>query len=233
VSICESEIEEIDMETVDSSTSEIISESIPQTNDTIIEVLKSNIGNVTPENKANQNAYETEIRDCEEETQQDIQNNNNNNRRKNRSARVNLNDPENLEKLPKSIRDIIITSTRENTKLSRLNPIRIAQEIDKICGEVPKVEYCKTGSIIVTTRTLEQAHKLLKANSFPGINLPINTAVAWSRQLNQGKIYAPEFQDDDPEELLPMLRDAGIVGIRSLFSDSKRGNVPLYVLTFL
>lgn len=57
------------------------------------------------------------------------------------TARINLNDPSYQENLPESTRHIILTSTKENTDLTKVNPVLIAKEIDSICGPIKRMEY--------------------------------------------------------------------------------------------
>lgn len=148
-------------------------------------------------------------------------------------ARIDLNSPESLANLPQNTRQVLISSTEDNIKLAKLNPFRIQQEIDAICNEVENVEHCKSGSLLITTKTLEQVHTLLKLKHFTASKISVTTAIAWSKQLSYGKIFAPEFQQDSLQYLLTIMQDQGVVSIRKLFADPEKANVPLYVLTFL
>ena len=114
-----------------------------------------------------------------------------------------------------------------------MNPFKVAKEIGELCGEVESVQHLKSGSLLVNTRSKEQAQVLLQQKTLKVSCTPINVAIAWHKQFSYGKIYAQEFQDDPLEYLLEILQDAGVVGIRTLFTDSSKAHIPLYILTFI
>jgi hypothetical protein len=147
-------------------------------------------------------------------------------------ARIDLNSPESLANLPQNTRQVLISSSDENITLAKLNPFRIQQEIDSICNEVENVEHCKSGSLLVTTKTIEQVHTLLKLKHFTANKIPVTSVIAWSKQLSYGKLFAPEFQEDSLQYLLTIMKEQGVVSICKLFSDPQKAKVPLYVLTF-
>jgi hypothetical protein len=149
------------------------------------------------------------------------------------SARIDLNDPENLKNIPDNTRQVIVTSLDTSKSLTKINPFRIGQELKSICGDVHNVEYQRSGNILITTLTLDQVVKLLKVQYLTEAKIPVKVCVAWGKQLTYGKLYAPEFQQDTLEYLLTILKPHGVVTVRKLFSDPKKDNVPLYVLTFL
>ncbi|XP_047737640.1 uncharacterized protein LOC125178286 [Hyalella azteca] len=151
------------------------------------------------------------------------------------SARIDLNSAENAHNLPQSTRQVILTSSDAQTKLSRLNPFRIAKAMDALCGPVQSVEHQRSGALLITTKTLEQVHILLDAKilKIGEESHPVTGTIAWSTQFSYGKIFAPELQDESLDFLLTILKEDKVVGIRKLLSDPKKSSVPLYVLTFL
>lgn len=151
------------------------------------------------------------------------------------SARIDLNSAENVHNLPQSTRQVVLTSSDAQTKLSRLNPFRIAKAMDALCGPVQSVEHQRSGALLITTKTLEQVHTLLEAKSLKigEDSHPVTGTIAWSTQFSYGKIFAPELQDESLDFLLTILKEDKVVGIRKLLSDPKKSSVPLYVLTFL
>jgi hypothetical protein len=148
------------------------------------------------------------------------------------SANVNFDVMTASNNYPDSTREVFLTSiSTPICHLSKINPIKVATEIDRICGEVLRVAYKPSGSLLITTKDINQVRKLLKTTIFN--NIPVQASIAWTSQTSQGKIYAPEFLQDSLEDLLDLLRPNGVVGIRKLLQDPAKANAPLYVLTFL
>ena len=145
-------------------------------------------------------------------------------------ARVNL---DNIETLPENTKQVMITSLLENRAITSLNPCKIELGLKELLGGIEKLEYLKSGSIIVTTKSFAQTKKLLSAQKIPKYDIPIKATVAWNRQLTYGKIYAEEFSNDTLQELLEYLTPHGVVNVRKLFRDPARAHVPLFVLTFI
>ena len=134
---------------------------------------------------------------------------------------------------PNDTRHVFITSTDPTKKLTSFNPIKLQKDIDSICGPVNKVEYQRSGSLLITTETIEQVQKLLKAKQFNVLNITITASVAWTRHFSYGKLYAREFLEDSIEEILEALEPHKVVSVRKLYTDPNKVNIPLYVLTFL
>ena len=151
------------------------------------------------------------------------------------SARLDLASLHPHDNLPISTRKILISSTSDAQPLSRINPYRVGKAMDALCGPVDSIDHKRSGALIVTTKTLEQAALLLRTTeiAFYDVATPVRTTVAWNTQLSYGKIYAPELQEETLDFLLSILQDRNVVGIRKLLSDPKKSTVPLYVLTFL
>ena len=105
--------------------------------------------------------------------------------------------------------------------------------IDDICGEVEDVKYLKTGGLLITTKTLEQAKILLSCTHLTANNITINSKIAWQSQFSYGRILALEFLNMSLETILNKLQKNNIVAVRKMYADPKRQNSPLYVLTFL
>jgi hypothetical protein len=149
-----------------------------------------------------------------------------------KSASINLDEMATSNTYPDSTRQVYISSSSTPIRyLSKLNPIKVATEIDKLCGEVLRVDYKPSGSLLITTHTLAQVRSLLAATSF--CTIPVQVTIAWTSQTSQGKIFAPEFLGDSIEDLLQILQPSGVVAIRKLYQDPKKSNSPLYVLKFL
>jgi hypothetical protein len=146
------------------------------------------------------------------------------------TARIDLNSSEHLQNLPNDTRQVIICSSDPNISLSKMNPHKVGIAIDNICGTIKSVEHQRSGNLLITTSTLEQVYKLINTKFFAADKIPIQVTVAWGKQLSYCKLYAPEFQHDSLDYLLNILKPLGIVSVRKLFSDPKKGHVPLYAI---
>ena len=142
------------------------------------------------------------------------------------SARIDLSADSQMSKYADLARDVLISS-RDSRVLTKLNPFKIANEMDSLCGQVAKVQYLRSGSILVTTTTSQQTDQLLKHTRLKQSNIPIKVTIAWNKQFSYGKIYAPEFQSDSLDYLLEILQPNHVVGIRKLFSDPKMSHISL------
>lgn len=148
-------------------------------------------------------------------------------------AKINLDSPSILEKVKTTARAVYLTSSDNRFNLSKINPFKVAQYINKICGPVETVEHKKSGSLFILTKTFDQVLTLTKLKIFTEKQIPVSCTIAWSTQTCQGRLYAPEFVEDCLDDLLGMLEPCGVVGIRKLYKDPSRSRSPLYVLTFL
>lgn len=152
-------------------------------------------------------------------------------------VKIDLTLPENLSNLPTSVREVFLASVESaegpaKINLSRLNPLKVAREIDKICGAVERVDHKRSGSLLIVTKTHEQVIKLMQTKVFCD-NIDVVASVAWGSQIVYGKIYAPEFSGESLEDILECLQTCGVVGVRKFYQDPAKANSPLYVLTFL
>jgi len=152
---------------------------------------------------------------------------------KTNSARIDLNSAEYISqtnKMPKKVFLNSVDPTHPAHKLSKLSPFRIMKEVKFLCGEVNNIEHehTQSGSLLITTKTHEQVKILLDAKTFGEENIPVKSSIAWSRQLCQGKIYAPAFSGESLEYLLEKLKPCGVVAIRKMFFDPKKAKIPLY-----
>lgn len=151
-----------------------------------------------------------------------------------KTANLDLSSLASSETLPVTTRQVLIAPISNDTahNLIKINPFKVGGEIESICGPVSKIEYKKSGSLLITTESLLQVYSLLKVTKLFS-NIPVSVSVAWGTELSQGKLYAPEFSSDTIKELLDMLKPYGVVGVRKLYQDPAKKNTPLFILTFL
>ena len=100
-------------------------------------------------------------------------------------------------------------------------------------GVVDDVEHRRNGSLLITTKTLDQLKNLLKQTRLPVSQTPIKASIAWSTQTVCGKIFAPEFEEDTLETILTQLKPEGVIQVRKMLQDPRRADSQLYILTFL
>ena len=147
-----------------------------------------------------------------------------------RSARLNL---ENIVDIPEDTRQVMVSGSFQNSNFSKLNPIQLAKAIDAVSGPVSKVEHLRSGNLLITCNSLSQVKSFIACKAFSEKQIPVYVTVAWTRHLSYGKIYAPEFLSESLENILDYIKDQKVVGVRKLYGDPLKQNVPLYVLTFL
>ena len=82
--------------------------------------------------------------------------------------------------------------------LARVNPLKLAQCFDNLCGKIENIIHLKTGSINVTCRSIEQVHTLLKITKLElsdTDSIPITVSIAMANQTSSDKICAPELSE--------------------------------------
>lgn len=150
------------------------------------------------------------------------------------SARVNLNTEENLANIPDSTRQVFLhNDSAYEKKLASLSPIKIKKEIDLMIGKVENVEHRRNGSLLITTRDINQVKYLTKIRKLPISNIAVKGSIAWSTQTVSGKLFAPELAGETLEEILQFFKPNNVVAVRKMFQDPARARTPLFVLTFL
>ena len=129
------------------------------------------------------------------------------------SARL---DMSSFSPLPPTTRKLYVTSADPDKKLTQMNPCLLQQEVDLLLGPIHTIEYLRSGSLLLTTKTSNQVSLLLDATHLPTskIQIPITSTVAWNQQFTYGKLYAREFSFDSLETTLEYLRPHNVVAVR-------------------
>ena len=146
------------------------------------------------------------------------------------SARIDLNS---LNKIPPETRTVIMSSNSSEHSLSNLNPIQQQTHIEEVCGPVHNIKPLKSGSLIITTSSIEQVHTLLNTKTLSPQGIPINCIISWNKQFTLRKLWAPHFAKTPLDKFLNYLRPVGAVSVRKLYSDPSKQDFPLFVVTFL
>ena len=132
-----------------------------------------------------------------------------------------------------NIQQVLIVSSMENLKMTNLNTIKAARGIDEICpGKTEAVERHASGGLLSTVRNKTQAENLLNTTSFYMNTYPVKVTPYIHTEQCYGKLYAPEFMQDDLSSLISMLQNSGEIDIKKLYRYSTKSNIPLYVSTF-
>ena len=108
------------------------------------------------------------------------------------SAKIYLNSAEYLENIPESTRSIFINSIDEFINVAKLNYFKVAKAINSLGGSVDQVDHMKSGSLLITTKTLQQVHTILKAKATDD-SIPIKSTIVWTNLLSYGRIYAEDI----------------------------------------
>ena len=145
------------------------------------------------------------------------------------SARL---DMSSISPLPPTTSKLYVTSADPDKKLTQMNPCLLQQEVDLLLGPIHTIEYLRSGSLLLTTKTFNQVSLLLDATHLPTSKIPITSTVAWNQQFTYGKLYAREFSFDSLETTLEYFRPHNVVAIRRLRLSSSAPS-HLYVLTFV
>ena len=96
-----------------------------------------------------------------------------------------------------------------------MNPCLLQQEVDLLLGPIHTIEYLRSGSLLLTTKTFNQVSLLLDASHLPTSKIPITSTVAWNQQFTYSKLYAREFSFDSLETTLEYLRPHNVVSYHS------------------
>ena len=92
-----------------------------------------------------------------------------------------------LQQTEISERKLLIFHLGKQGTLSKMNPFRIAREINEICSKVENIDHRRSGSILITTKTAEQAKILLCMKIFTSKQILV-TAVPES-QTGETKLF--------------------------------------------
>ena len=111
-------------------------------------------------------------------------------------------------------------------------PCLLQREVDQLLSPINKIEYLRSGSLLLSTKTFNQVSSLLDSTHLPTSKIPITNSVAWNQQFTYIKLYAREFSFDTLETTLEYLCPHNVVAIRR-FRPSSSAPSHLYVLAFL
>ena len=76
------------------------------------------------------------------------------------NARVNIESPEFIQRLPQTTRSVYIQSAEEGTVVAKVNPIVLGKAVDHICGPVERIQHLKNGGLFIHC-TANFFHRLL------------------------------------------------------------------------
>ena len=78
-----------------------------------------------------------------------------------------------ISPLPPTTRKLYVTSADPDKKLTQMNPCLLQQEVDLLLGPIHTIEYLRSGSLLLTTKTFNQVSLLLDAqNAVFGTSFP-------------------------------------------------------------
>lgn len=128
---------------------------------------------------------------------------------------------------------LLIERTDEAKTMIPVSPFLIELTIDTICGSVSKISKLKNGNVLVITKDVNQARKLVQLNK---ISTEINVKVTEHKTLNcvKGVVWCEDFQHLSDEEIIEGLKSQFVTGLTRM-KRKVNGNLidtGMYVLTF-
>lgn len=134
---------------------------------------------------------------------------------------------------PQGVRYLLIKPADPKAPIAE-NPFKLGMDIDRMAGKVIDVNRMKSGEIIVKTKSITQAKKIMKFNELPVSKTKV--VIEEHKRLNQsrGKIYRYDFRSLTDEEILEGLKKQRVVGIyrQTRRDPDKYVDSGVYILTF-
>ncbi|XP_037816097.1 uncharacterized protein LOC119606601 [Lucilia sericata] len=128
---------------------------------------------------------------------------------------------------------LIITRTDEGKTLTNVSHFLIKKVIDGTCGEVSECKKLRNGTILVRTKNLNQANKLIQLNN---LCENINILVTWHNSLNyvKGVIYSNDLREIPDDEILNELKNQNVIKIEKIKRkvNNKIEETGLIIITF-
>ncbi|CAF4882177.1 unnamed protein product [Rotaria socialis] len=127
---------------------------------------------------------------------------------------------------------VTMTSLDEGKPITKVNPFVIKKLIDGVCGTVKKVQYCRTGNLLIETFNNKQVRELLKVKSCMNGQYNVKVELATRFDTVKGVIYAPELFDCSEEVILKELEVFGVLEVKRINKGKEKEKTPLLVLSF-
>lgn len=129
---------------------------------------------------------------------------------------------------------LVLSRNDENKNMSNISPFFIKKAVDAaVSGTVEKCHKCRNGTVLIQTKNVNQAEKLLKLSSLTDT---INVQVSEHNSLNQmkGVIFFRDFIYLSDQEILENLAEQRVTEIRRFTKniDNVRIQTGLFTLTF-
>ncbi|KAH8335208.1 hypothetical protein KR067_001175, partial [Drosophila pandora] len=127
----------------------------------------------------------------------------------------------------------LIISRTDDSTFKGVSPFNIKKVIDITCGgEVVSCKKLRDGNLLLQTKDIRQAEKLLKLTNI--LHIPV--AVSEHRTLNysKGVIYSNDLRGIDEEEILENLKNQKVSDVRKIMKNftSEPTETGLITLTF-
>lgn len=129
---------------------------------------------------------------------------------------------------------IIISRDNPNDKHFNLSPFAIKKIIDFNCdGPVLSCKKLRSGDLLVNTKTVHQANKLLKMTHFTS-TMPVIVSTHSSLNYTRGVIYSNDLRNIPEEEILQELKDQHVTEVKKILKkfDGTLKETGLIILTF-
>lgn len=130
---------------------------------------------------------------------------------------------------------LVMMRKNSTDTLSKVSPFLIKKVIDHVCGgEVSACNKLRNGTIIIKTKNLSQASKLIKLSSLaPGIEVEVSEHNTLN--YSKGVIYSNDLRGISENEILDELKPQNVGKVEKILKKSTEGileETGLLVLTF-
>lgn len=129
---------------------------------------------------------------------------------------------------------IIISRIDENEKQFKLSPFAIKKIIDFNCGgEVDSCKRLRSGDLLIKTKNLQQANKLIKMTHFTD-NMPVSASEHFSLNYSKGVIYSNDLRDVTEKEIQAELENQNVTLVKKIMKkvNGNLNETGLLILTF-
>lgn len=145
---------------------------------------------------------------------------------------VSKNEDSNISKEVRSHdRFVYIKSEMKDVPMSKANPFRVTEAIQKVVGgDVKKIKPLRSGDLLVETLNSDQIKRLCQLKKIG--EMPVKVSVAKQYNIAKGVIYAPCLFDMTEEEVVRELIEYKVTEARFMKKGPMKRKTPLILLTF-
>lgn len=128
---------------------------------------------------------------------------------------------------------LLMTRTNSTENLTKVSPFLIKKVIDNTCGEVMECKKIRSGQILIKTKNLEQAKKMITLTEM-GNNITVDITEHQFLNTSKGVIYSNELRGIPENEIVDELKTQNVTEIRKIMkkNENELTETGLIILTF-